>query len=149
MSNKSEKIDQLAAALAKVQSTMKGAVKDAHNPFFKSRYADLESVWDACRKPLNDNSLAVVQTMGETANGPTLTTTLVHASGQWIEGSQPVMAKAMTPQDLGSAITYARRYGLAAIVGVVQIDDDAEQAQRRPQQPQPAPRGPTGPQGRF
>jgi hypothetical protein len=63
--------------------------------------------------------------------GPTLITTLLHESGQWIEGEQPIMAKSDTPQDLGSGITYARRYGLAAIVGVVQVDDDGESAMGR------------------
>lgn len=129
---KSEQLDKLAGALSKAQSELKGALKDSSNPFFKSKYADIESVWEACREALTKNGLSVAQTCGfDPAVGPTLITTLLHSSGQWLEGEQPLMAKNQSPQDLGSAMTYARRYGLAAIVGVVQVDDDAEGAHGR------------------
>lgn len=137
-------LNELATALAKAQAMMEGAKKDAANPFYKSRYADLESVWIACRKALTDNGLSVVQYGGfrATVEGvavfPTIVTRLLHSSGQWIEGETPVRAKDDSPQALGSAITYARRYGLAAMVGVYQTDDDAEAAQGRPAQPQVA-----------
>jgi hypothetical protein len=127
----SETIGALAAALAKAQSQISGAVKDAANPFFKSKYADLESVWQACRKPLTDNGLAVTQTSRYTPDGLMLVTTLLHASGEWIAGEMPVLTKDASPQAQGSGITYARRYALAAIVGVYQTDDDAEAAQGR------------------
>ena len=87
---KSETIGALAAALAKAQAAITGAVKDAANPFFKSKYADLESVWSACRKPLTDNGLSVVQTSRYTENGLMLVTTLLHTSGEWISGEMPV-----------------------------------------------------------
>lgn len=129
---KSEQIGELAKALSAAQCELHGALKDSTNPFFKSKYADLESVWAACRGALAKNGLSVVQTVGSDQHfGPMLVTTLLHSSGQWIEGSQPVMAKNQTPQEFGSALTYARRYGLAAIVGVVQVDDDAEGAKKK------------------
>jgi hypothetical protein len=137
--NTSEQINELATALAKAQSQMEGAKKDSANPFFKSKYADLQSVWDACRKALTDNGLSVVQytISGESIH---LRTRLLHASGQWIEGTQTLNPKDDSPQAMGSAITYARRYGLAAMVGVYQTDDDAEAAQGRPSDPQGAER---------
>lgn len=129
---KSEQIDKLATALAKAQAEIKGAVKDSANPFFKSNYADLQSVWDAIREPLSKNGLAVIQTTeAATPEHLELVTTLVHSSGQWIEGRFPIIALKRDPQAIGSATSYARRYSLAAIVGVYQTDDDAEAAQAR------------------
>jgi hypothetical protein len=129
----SESIGALAAALSKAQADITGALKDSSNPFFKSKYADLASCWDACRKQLAANNLAVIQTVyvhwdsGQTM----LATTLAHSSGEWIRSELPVLTKDMSPQAQGSSITYARRYALAAIVGLAQIDDDAEAAQGR------------------
>ena len=129
----SDSIGALAAALSKAQADITGALKDSSNPFFKSKYADLASCWDACRKQLAANNLAVIQTIyvhwesGQTM----LATTLVHSSGEWIRSDLPVLAKDLSPQAQGSGITYARRYALAAIVGLAQIDDDAEAAQGR------------------
>lgn len=125
-------IGQLAAALAKAQAKIKGAVKDSANPFFKSSYADLQAVWDACREALTSNDLAVIQTTDECDRGTTLITTLAHKSGEYIQGKMPVLPLKTEPQALGSAISYARRYALAAIVGVYQTDDDGEAAQARP-----------------
>jgi hypothetical protein len=129
--NQSESIAALAAALSKAQADITGALKDSANPFFKSRYADLASCWDACRSQLTANNLAVIQTteIGET--GAVLVTTLAHSSGEWIRGYLPILSKDSGPQGQGSGITYARRYALAAIVGLAQIDDDAEAAQAR------------------
>lgn len=134
----SESIDQLATALAVAQGVMGGALKDSANPFFKSKYADLESVWTACRKALSDNGLAVIQTTGINESGICVTTVLAHKSGQWIRDTLPVNAKDQTPQGIGSAITYARRYALASMVGVYQTDDDAEAAHGRGTKAQPA-----------
>jgi hypothetical protein len=131
MNMQSEQINELATALAKAQSQITGALKDSSNPFFKSKYADLASCWDACRKQLTDNGLSVVQTTNLIEGQVVVTTTLAHSSGQWISGHLPVKAKDDGPQAQGSGITYARRYALAAIVGLAQIDDDAEAAQNR------------------
>lgn len=125
---KSDSIAELASALAKAQGQIKGAVKDSENPFFKSRYADLASVWDACRKPLSDNALSVIQLTKADENGVTVTTILAHASGQWIEEALTLPLKEQTPQAVGSALTYGRRYGLSAMVGIAPEDDDAEAA---------------------
>ena len=127
----SESIAALAAALSKAQADITGALKDSSNPFFKSRYADLASCWDACRKQLAANNLAVIQTTEVTEAGTVLVTTLAHSSGEWMRGTLPVVTKDNGPQAQGSGITYARRYALAAIVGLAQIDDDAEAAQAR------------------
>lgn len=127
----SEQINELAAALSKAQASITGALKDSANPFFKSKYADLASCWDACRKQLTDNGLSVIQTTDIVADTVVVRTTLAHSSGQWISGVLPVKTKDESPQAQGSGITYARRYALAAIVGLAQIDDDAEAAQGR------------------
>ena len=129
--NTSPTIGALAAALAKAQADITGAVKDSANPFFKSKYADLESVWSACRKQLTSNGLSVIQTTQPTKQGLMLVTTLAHSSGQWIRGYMPVLAKDASAQAQGSGLSYARRYALAALVGVYQTDDDAEAAHGR------------------
>ena len=132
--NASTTIGALAAALAKAQGAMKGAVKDATNPFFKSKYADLSSVKDACQEALTANGIAVIQ--APKANGAlvTVTTMLAHESGEWIFEELTAHAKDESPQSVGSAITYLRRYGLASMVGVTAEDDDGEAAQPRQQQ---------------
>lgn len=130
---KSEQINEIASALSKAQGTIRGAVKDSLNPFFKSNYADLASVWDACRDPLSNNGLSVVQCPDTTDQGMVLITTLMHTSGQWIESTYPIKPVKDDPQGLGSSISYARRYSLAAMVGIFQVDDDAESAQGRNQ----------------
>lgn len=129
--NQSQTIGALAAALAKAQAGITGAVKDSSNPFFKSKYADLESVWSACRKQLTSNGLSVIQTTQPTKQGTMLVTTLAHESGEWIRGYMPILCKDNSAQAQGSGISYARRYALAALVGVYQTDDDAEAAQGR------------------
>jgi len=129
--NQSESIAALAAALSKAQAGITGALKDSANPFFKSKYADLASCWDACRKQLTDNGLAVIQATDILDGRTVLVTTLAHASGEWVCSITPVLTKDDGPQAQGSGITYARRYALAAMVGLAQIDDDAEAAQAR------------------
>lgn len=133
----SESIAALAAALSKTQAAIEGASKDKNNPFFKSKYADLSSVWDACRGPLTDNGLAVVQTTEPNGGSVAIITTLVHSSGEWIRGKLSIKPVKEDPQSIGSAITYARRYALAAIVGVCPEDDDAEAAMARDNKQKP------------
>lgn len=115
---------ELAAALAKAQGAMGAAQKSATNPHFRSKYADLAAVWDACRKPLSDNGLAVVQQVDSDEHGVTVSTRLIHASGQEIRAHLWLPVAQRTPQAYGSAITYGRRYGLASLVGVVADEDD-------------------------
>lgn len=126
--NMSPAIGQLAAALAAAQGEITGARKDSENPFFKSSYADLAACWDACRMPLSKNGLAVIQTTEESPEGVKVLTTLAHKSGEWIRGQLFMKPVKSDPQGIGSCITYARRYALAGIVGIAQVDDDANQA---------------------
>jgi hypothetical protein len=111
----SEQINEIASALAKAQGEMAGAVKDSANPFFKSKYADLASVWDACRAPLSNNGLAVLQSPTADGMKVSVETTLLHSSGQWIRDTLSVSAKEDSPQAVGSAITYLRRYASAVV----------------------------------
>lgn len=124
----SPELDKLAPALAKAQASVKGAAKDSMNPHFKSKYADLASVWDACRKPLTDNGLSVVQLPGWLDGRTTLTTMLLHVSGQYIIGTAESPIGKQDPQGVGSAVTYLRRYALAAVASVAPEDDDGEGA---------------------
>ena len=131
--NKSESIVQLARALTLAQKDMGKASMDSANPFFKSKYADLTSVWEACRKPLTDNGLSIVQTLGiaGVSESQVLETILLHNSGEWISGILKLNPVKNDPQGMGSAITYARRYSLAAMVGICPEDDDGEGAMKR------------------
>jgi hypothetical protein len=129
---KSESIIELSKALIQMQASLKPAVKEKTNPFLKTRYVDLSGVWDVCRALLHENKLAIVQLGGVDANGPFLETVLTHESGEWISGKYPLKpVKPDDPQALGSAMTYARRYTLAAILGIITEDDDAEGAMGR------------------
>jgi hypothetical protein len=127
----SENLTDLAAALSKAQGEITGALKDSANSFFKSKYADLASCWDACRTALSKNGLAVVQAPTTLETVTYLETTLLHTSGQWMRSSFVVSPKDDTSQAMGSAITYARRYALCAFVGVAQVDDDGNAASGR------------------
>jgi len=131
---KSEQINELAAALAKAQAKIENATKSAKNPFFRSNYADLPAVWDACRAALTANGLSVVQLTDTSENGMVLESVLMHSGGQWISSHYPINPVKNDPQGLGSAITYARRYSLMALVGIVAddaSDDDGEKAMGR------------------
>ena len=157
----SNTIAQLAEALSKAQANIAGAVKDSDNPFFHSKYADLSSVQDACRDALAANKLSVVQTPAtsfaseavietvqkagseprnrvKVATTVEMTTTLFHASGEWVSGTVSAMLANADPQSIGSAITYLRRYGLSAMVGVAQVDDDGNAASGAKVEPQKA-----------
>lgn len=129
----SESIGQLAAALAQAQAELVPAKKDSKNPAFDSKYADLASCFDAVRSILPKYKLAVSQSI-QPATGPCVSviTVLMHESGEWISGncelSISTNGRVNAAQAAGSAITYARRYGLAAIVGLATDDDDGNSA---------------------
>ena len=137
----SEKTDKLSNALSAAQGVIAFAKKESANPFFKASYADLASVIEAVRKPLADNKLAVIQ--GCVVDGSViLLTTRLSCEEQWIESDTPILcSKPNDPQALGSAITYARRYSLSAMLGVAADDDDGEAAMTRDSKPSahPAP----------
>ena len=126
---KSETIGKLAEALAKAQGEMSFAKKDSVNPFFKSKYADLASVIEAVREPFSKNGLSYSQFVEDDY----LCTMLMHSSNEWILGKIKILNPKGDMQGLGSAMTYARRYGLSAIAGVSQDDDDGNGVRREPE----------------
>ena len=133
--NKSETITKIAPALLKAQKATHVAVKGAKNPFYKSTYADLESVINACKKPLNDNGISVLQSVGyiDTTGGikTCIETTLLHESGEFISDVMIVTMDKEGPQAQGSAISYAKRYSLQSLILLPSADDDAESATDR------------------
>jgi len=127
----SDSINEIAGALAKAQAEMGGAKKDAANPFFKSKYADLASVREAVNGPLSKHGIAVIQSPSAEGAVVSVVTLLAHSSGQWMRGEAKCTAKDDSPQSVGSATTYLRRYALQSFAGIAPEDDDAEAAQGR------------------
>ena len=115
-------------ALCKAQAAMTGAMKAAENPHFRSKYADLGAVQDACFPALHANGFAVVQVLRQAEEGSFLDTTLLHESGESWTCPVPLIVGKQDMQGLGSAITYARRYGLLCVSGVAPEDDDGNKA---------------------
>lgn len=140
---RSEQIGELAAALSKAQAKIeaapkdniakvKGKTRDGRDIEYSYNYSTLADVWAACRAPLSENGLAIVQTVIAKGQQITVSTLLAHAGGQWISEDLTMTAGDEKPQSIGTAITYARRYALGAIVGVVsEEDDDGAQASGR------------------
>jgi hypothetical protein len=123
---------ELIAALLKAQAAFEPLKKSEDNPFFHSKYANLENCIDVVKKPLLDNGLAVVQTFDCAEGKNMLVTTLYHISGQFITGKQILESKDPTdPQKIASCSTYARRYGLMAILGLAAEDDDGNNAAKK------------------
>lgn len=133
----SETIAKLADALAKAQGEMSHAAKQADNPFYKSKYADLPTVIDAARPHLTKHGLSVVQLTDFDAGEAFIVTQLNHSSGEWLRSYYPVKPVKADPQGLGSAITYARRYAYQAMVGIASAadDDDGNAASNLKNQP--------------
>lgn len=131
----SENINELAAALCKAQMEIQGAKEDSSNPFFKSKYADLFTVWQSCKDQLNKNGLSIAQTFDCEGEKNYLVTTLLHSSGQWLRGKMLLPQIKPGSQELGSCATYCRRYALSAIVGICPYDDDAEEAMKSIREP--------------
>jgi hypothetical protein len=127
----SEAIDKITPALLQAQRAITFAAKDAVNPHFKSKYADLPTVIDAVKPALNAAGIVFLQTPSPSAEGTlALTTRLLHESGQWIEDTAITPLQRADPQGYGSAITYLRRYSLASIIGLYQDDDDGQAASK-------------------
>jgi len=135
----------IAAALATAQAQMGKALKQSSNPHFRSKYADLGNVMDACMPALNANGIALFQTVGRDEHGMYLKTILRHAdSGEWLEdGGMPLIVNKNDMQGLGSALTYARRYGLMSMVGIAPEDDDGNAAAAAPPPARQRPSGPS------
>lgn len=132
MTEQSADIGELVAALASVQASMRAAGKNTTNPHLGSKYADLKSVVFAFQPELGQAGLAIIQTCEHDNDATFVATTLGHKSGQWIRGRLKVetsLAKGLNlAQSQGLAITYARRYSMAAIVAVVTEDNDGHGA---------------------
>lgn len=121
---KSNEIGSLATALALAQSEFSAAIKDQVNPHFKSGFASLTSIWDMVRVPLSKNKLSVVQCAEGADVGVSVTTTLLHASGQFISSTLTIPTPKKDAQGYGAAISYGRRYALASMLGVSQVEED-------------------------
>jgi hypothetical protein len=122
----------IAAALAKAQIEMGPALKDSINPAFKSKYADLASVMAACMPALNRNGIAVIQPTCDDESGRYVQTVLLHESGEKLECRVPLIVMKNDMQGYGSAVTYARRYGLMSMAGIAPEDDDGNAAAKAP-----------------
>lgn len=130
--NKSESIVKISGALVKAQSEMGNATKGSANPFFKSRYADLNAIREACLPVLNAHGISVLQPTTVLDGKLYVETLLLHESGEFISGIyEVVVGKQNDPQALGAAISYSRRYGLQSMVNIGAEDDDAESAMGR------------------
>lgn len=125
MMNKSESIKEISIALSKFQGEVTNPSNTATNPFFQSKYAPLETVLNTVRPILSKHGLSIMQIPSSEGDYVTITTMLVHSSGEWIE-SEPLSLKMdkVTAQGAGSAITYARRYAVSAMLGISSEDDD-------------------------
>ena len=125
----SETITKIAPALLKAQKNITFALMDKVNPHLKSKYADLPSVIDSIKTALNDAEIMFMQTPESMQDMHLqMTTRLIHNSGEWIESTMMMPLVKQDPQGYGSALTYARRYSLAAITGLYQDDDDGYKA---------------------
>jgi len=116
-------IGTLARQLAHAQGQFKVVKKDGENPFFNSSYATLAAIIEMLRQPLADNGLAFVQSLVGTAGGRVMRTIIMHGSGEWLVSEMPCFGSSTKPQDVGSATTYAKRYGLQAAFGIAVADD--------------------------
>ena len=124
----SENINELAKALAVAQGAMESAKRDKKNDHFNYKYADLAACLEVCREPISKNGLAVIQIPSyydPATKKIKVATMLCHSSGQYVKGELEIIVKNPDAQGIGSAITYARRYSLCAMVGIAQDDDDA------------------------
>jgi len=124
----SNEIAALATALADAQAEIENAAKDGANPHFRSKYASMEAVVYACKATLPKQGLSYVQFPGMAGEYVTVTTRLMHKSGEWIEGPLPMPVGKRVAHGVGSAISYARRYSLMAVVGIAAEDDDGHAA---------------------
>jgi hypothetical protein len=120
------------AALAAAQMEMGRALKDTKNPHFGSKYADLASVMDACMAALNRHGICVMQPTGEDEAGRYVKTILAHVSGETVDCRVPLIVAKNDMQGFGSAVTYARRYGLMSMAGIAPDDDDGNAAAKAP-----------------
>jgi len=138
----------ISLALVEAQKNMTKATKQATNPHLRSKYADLGSVMDACLPALNEAGIAVIQPAGEDEHGRYVETTLIHGeTGEALSCRVPLIVQKNDMQGYGSAVTYARRYGLMTMAGIAPEDDDGNAASKAPprqqeRKPEPKPQKP-------
>lgn len=136
--NRSESIAKISAALVKSQAEMSNAKKGSNNPFFKSKYADLNSIREAALPVLNAHGITVIQPTCVVDGINYVETILLHESGEYISSlTQIVVDKVTDAQKHGSGLSYARRYALQSIVCLGAEDDDANAA-AQPYKQQPS-----------
>jgi len=123
---KSENTTKLVEALVKVQGQLRSAALTKKNSHFNSKYSTIEDVWDVCRRPLSENGLAITQTYDSAEGVIYLITTLRHVSDQWIESKMPLLLPRQDSQAIGSATTYAKKYSLCALLGIICKEDDVD-----------------------
>jgi ERF superfamily len=128
----SEQTNKISAALAKAQGLINNPGKTATNPHFKSHYADLSAGINAIRDGMSASGIATIQTTRVEGEVLMLDTRLAHSSGQWFEAEWPVCKLPAAPQQIGSSLTYARRYSLFGIAGIAGEDDDGNAANAAP-----------------
>ena len=143
---KSESIAALATALAEAQGELENATKNSQNPHLKNKYADLAEILNTVRPVLSRHGLAVSQHPAFAENMVQVETILLHKSGEWLASTITAPVQKADPQGVGSAVTYCRRYSLAAIVGLSQEDDDGHAASKGKPTAQPATRPQQSPQ---
>ena len=125
-------MQEIAKALAAAQMEMGKAIKGSTNPHFRSSYADLGNVVDACLPALNKNGIAVAQPQRHIDGEDYVVTMFIHTSGEVLESAVRLRVDKDNMQGLGSAITYARRYGLMGLAGIAPEDDDGNAAAQAP-----------------
>jgi len=135
MELQSAEINEIAAAMVKVQGEIKRSALDGLNPDFDSSYSSLGSVWDACHEALQKNGIAVIQQATPIDGISYLVCTFLHTSGQWIRGFYQFTETDNTAWSYGSNMSYLRRYSLAAMAGVIVADDDGKAAMPKTEKP--------------
>ena len=129
----SETISELAKALCKFQKEVTNPKKTKTNPWYKKKYADLADIWEAIKTPLHNNGLSITQIPN---NSNSVTSILLHESGEYIKGTLTLEPTKTDPQGMGSAITYARRYMMSGMLGIVSDDDDDANTASQPNKSQ-------------
>lgn len=135
---RSESIKEIAAALPKAQAAITAAMKDATNPHFRSKYADLASVIEAVKPGLNAHGISFLQPVTFAEQGVCVETILLHTSGEWVSETLVIPVSKQDAQGVGSAISYGRRYGLQSLCGVPAEDDDGNAAAAAPAPAKPS-----------
>ena len=131
----STSITKIAPALLAAQKSLQAAIKDSSNPHFKSMFADLTSIIEVAQPALNEQGIAFLQPVSYKEGRVVVETVLLHESGEWLSEELEIPLAKMDAQGVGSCVTYGRRYGLQAFVGIKAVDDDGNAASE-PQKPQ-------------